>query len=127
MTLDTDLIDVDPSSPDWTQASISYRLEKQPFLAEKTMSTEPEAKGELEEFVELLEDAPDSPAKDKVLVHLRETRFIIANQIPTSDFEEGGYDSVGEFMRFFAEQNGGMIQADGEGFYEGEKLVVELD
>jgi len=127
LALDTDLIDVDPSSPGWTQAAISYRPEKQPFLAETIIATEPEAKEELDEFVELLEDAQDSPAKGNVLAHLRQTTFIVANQIPTSDFENDGYDSVGEFMRFFVEQNGGMIQADGEGFYEGDKLVVQLD
>jgi len=53
--------------------------------------------------------------------------FVVANQIPTSDFEDDGFDSVGEFMHFFVEHHGGMIQADGEGFYEGGQLVVPLD
>jgi len=30
-------------------------------------------------------------------------------------------------MRFFVEHNDGMIQADGEGFYDGLELMVELE
>jgi len=82
---------------------------------------------ELDEFIELVEDAPDGPAGNRVLEHLEGTVFVVANQIPTSDFEDDGFDSVGEFMHFFVEHHGGMIQADGEGFYEGGQLVVPLD
>ena len=126
LALDSDLADVDSSSNDWQQAAVQYRPGKRPFLVEVSTVDQPEAQEELEEFIELLDDVLDTPAKDKVLAHLNKTTFVVANQISTSDFEDDGFDAVGEFMRFFVEHNGGMIQADGEGFYEGERLLLPL-
>jgi len=31
------------------------------------------------------------------------------------------------FPDYFVQHNGGMIQADGEGFYEGNKVIVALE
>jgi hypothetical protein len=125
--IDDRLTDVDPASASWDQVAIGYRQGKNSFLAEVNHTSDPDASEEVEEFVEFLEDVPDTPQRRSVLSHLKRTTFIVANQIPTSDFEDDGYDAVGEFMRFFVEHNGGMIQADGEGFYEGQDLILELE
>jgi hypothetical protein len=82
--------------------------------------------GEIEEFLEFLEDAPDSTAKEKVLQHLRETKAIVATQL-LGDVDDDDYAAAGTFLNFFVEHCGGMIQADAEGFYEGDELIVELE
>ncbi|MGY3317308.1 hypothetical protein ACVWZ7_000411 [Arthrobacter sp. TE12232] len=35
--------------------------------------------------------------------------------------------ALGDILRYLIDNNGAMIQADGEGFYEGEKIIVALD
>jgi hypothetical protein len=60
------------------------------------------------------------------LEHLAATAFVIACQLPSSDIEDDGYNVNGHFLTFFVEHCGGMIQADGEGFYEGDKLILLL-
>lgn len=61
-----------------------------------------------------------------MLRHLGQTRFTVACQLPTSDIDDDGYDAVGAFLEYFVTHSGGMIQADGEGFYRGNRLIVEL-
>jgi hypothetical protein len=110
----------------WSHAAIEYRDGKLPFLTEITWVEDLQGRKEVEEFIELIAETADSPERQRALEHLKRTRFILANEIPTSDFDDQGFDAVGEFMRFFVDRNGGMIQADGEGFYEGDQLVVRL-
>jgi hypothetical protein len=81
---------------------------------------------EIEEFLEMLEEVRKSKKKDLIIKHLHQTAFVVACQIPTSDFEDDGFNAVGTFLQYFLQHSGGMIQADGEGFYDGTKLVVAL-
>jgi len=46
--------------------------------------------------------------------------------LPTSDIDEDGYTALGHVLTYFVNNNAAIIQADGEGFYEGEKVIVEL-
>jgi hypothetical protein len=81
---------------------------------------------ELEEFVEFLEDLADSPEKQKVLDHLEQSKAVVAVQL-LGDVDEAGYTAAGTFLTYFVDHVGGLIQADGEGFYDGDRLVVELE
>jgi hypothetical protein len=121
---------LDLNTPDWEQIAIAYRAGKLPILAECNRDGDGDGdlmREEVAEFVEMVEEAEDAVAKQRVLKHLAATRFIIACQLPTSDIEDDGYDANGEFLRFFVEHCGGMIQADGEGFYDGDKVIIQLD
>jgi hypothetical protein len=113
-------------SDSWSSVAIEYRDGKLPFLAEIRWVDDLEGGEEVHEFVELLAGTAESPERQRTLEHLERTRFVVANEIPTSDFDDHGFEAVDEFMRFFVEHNSGMIQADGEGFYEGDRLVVRL-
>lgn len=62
---------------------------------------------------------------EDVTEHLAATQAIVAAQLPF-DLDEDGYEANYEFLKFFATQCEGMAQADGEGFYAGDKLVVRL-
>jgi hypothetical protein len=126
LRVDSEATEVNATSPSWTQAAVRYQDDRLPFLAEINWvdDEESDAALEIEEFKDGLEELPASPAKEKILNHLQSTTFVVATQIPTSDFEDEGYNAVGEFVRFFLEHNGGMIQADGEGFYNRETLIL---
>jgi hypothetical protein len=114
---------------DWNQAELIYKEGKLPLIVEVSRANQPgEAllHEEIGEFEEFLEDVPESENKRKVLEHLAATRYIVAVQLPASDIDQDGYAANGWFMAYFAENCKGMIQADGEGFYEGNELIVEL-
>ncbi|WP_458111062.1 hypothetical protein M1D88_11770 [Arthrobacter sp. R1-13] len=53
--------------------------------------------------------------------------FIVAARLPVFDFDDDGYTALGHVLIYLVENNGAMIQADGEGFYEGGKVIVVLD
>ena len=75
------------------------------------------AKAECQEFMDELADLEDTPAKNQVIDHLRKTRFIVSCQL-LSDCDEDGYEANGQFLDYFVDHCGALIQADGEGFYE---------
>jgi len=51
--------------------------------------------------------------------------FIIASQL-LNDIEDDGYNANGWFLDYFVQHCGGMIHADGEGFYDGDKIILEM-
>ena len=120
----------DADSRNWSQIEIYYKKNKSPFLSEiiqEEGDSECLMETEIEEFQEFLSEIADSSGKSKVLKHLKETKYIVVNQIPTSDFDDDGYEALGVYLQYFIKHCGGMVQADSEGFYEGNELIVELD
>ncbi len=71
----------------------------------------------------------DAPGKARVIEHLKNTKFIIACQLPVLNMgdDETGYQANDAFLRYFEQHSGGLIQADGEGFYSGQELVLEME
>jgi hypothetical protein len=118
------------ATTDWEQIAVVYRAGKLPILAECNRNDDSDdclANEEIAEFVEFIGKPGLSVAKRKVLQHLAATTFIIACQLPTSDIDEIGYEINSLFLRFFVDNCDGMIQADGEGFYRGNKVIVPLE
>jgi len=129
LELDKGMSAVDEDSIEWEQLALVYRRGKLPILAECNRddgSPESLMQQEIGEFLDSIGRPGPSLAKQRVISHLKKTRYIIACQLPTSDIDDDGYDSNADFLNYFVENCGGMIQADGEGFYEGSKLIVRL-
>lgn len=130
LALDPEVSQASPDDGDWKQVGILYKGHKSSILVEIDRDDgagESLMREEIEEFIERLEDAPMNKNRRQVEGSLRNTRFIVTAQLPTSDIDEEGYAAVGHVLAYFVDNNGAMIQADGEGFYAGEKLIVELD
>jgi hypothetical protein len=110
----------------WRWAAIRYQHGKRPLVDDVGRAA---GNGlpfeEVEEFIELLTEVDESADKGRVLAHLRNSRAVVSAQL-FSDIDDDGYDAVGVFLGFFVEQYGGMIHADLEGFYEGDRLIVQL-
>jgi hypothetical protein len=81
---------------------------------------------EVDGFIDSLEHVGESPEKQRVLEHLQHTKAVVAAQL-LGDIDDDGYTAAGVFLSYFVDHCGGLIQADGEGFYERERLLVELD
>jgi hypothetical protein len=113
-------------SAGWRTAEVRYQRGKWPLVVDVSRAADHGPPFEdVEEFVELLGEVDESADKRRVLAHLRASRAVVTVQL-FSDVDDDGYDAVGAFLGFFVEQCGGMIQADFEGFYEGDRLIVEL-
>jgi hypothetical protein len=128
-TLEVERAAIDLDSVDWDEVPVLYKAGKTPCLS--SISRDEGAsdclfREEVREFEEFLEDVEDSPARQRVIGHLRQSRYVVANQLPTADIDEDGYRASAVFLDYFVHHAGGLIQADGEGFYDGETLLVEL-
>jgi hypothetical protein len=83
-------------------------------------------RAELDEFREELEDSEADPeAVAKVRAHLDRTQGIVAVRVLASDSERG-LEAAWAVLDYYAQREGVLFQADGEGFYEGEELVVAI-
>lgn len=126
----TDLTPEEAGTTNWNAFSLHYDEERLPILVECNMVTDTDELGreEIAEFIEQVEDSGEADENtEKVIAHLQAARFIIACQLPVSDIDDDGYDVNGELMNYFTAHYEGMVQADGEGFYDGDELLVELD
>lgn len=119
--------DDDRSSSAWTQAEFYYNAERQPVVVEINVNDEDEslAAEETREFLEEVGDPGFSLSKRRVISQLRNTRFTVCCQL-LSDIDDDGYNWNGELLDYYVKNHGGMIQADGEGFYRGNKIIVKL-
>jgi hypothetical protein len=110
----------------WRWAELRYQHGKRPLSVDVSREADhgPPFE-EVEEFVELLGEVGESAEKRRVLAHLRQSRAVVGVQL-FSDVDDDGYDAVGVFLGFFVAHCGGMVHADGEGFYDGDRLIVEL-
>jgi hypothetical protein len=128
--IDPEAVEEGPDAANWLtqQVPVRYKQGNNPFLVQvdRKGGEDSGCETEIGEFLEFLEDVDDSRAKNKVIKHLNSTRFTVACQLLTSDIDDDGYNAVGWFMAYFPKHCGGMVQADGEGFYKGNKLIVEL-
>ena len=114
-------------SPQWIEFELTYRPGRNPILVECNRDDGEESlcRRECAEFIDESLGPEGSPARDRVAAHLRATRFTIACQL-LMDIDDAGYAANGEFLHYFVVHCGGMVQADGEGFYEGPELVLPM-
>lgn len=112
----------------WEQVEYFYKEDKQPIVVEFNYNDGPESlvAEECDEFINEIGSPGLSMSKRKVLNHLKNTKYIISCQL-LNDIDDDGYDLNGELLNIFANKYDGLIQADGEGFYKGHKLIVELN
>lgn len=113
----------------WTNFELTYDTERLPLLVELNQKGNSDglAEEEIEEFLEFV-GVPKfyELRKKKVISHLKSTEYIVCIQLPISDIVAKGYDTNGELMEFIELNYSGMVQADKEGFYLKNKLLVEL-
>jgi len=117
----------------WEQVSLIYKEGKLPIIARcmradaKGNGTDADAGSELKSFIERIGAVGKNKTKKRVVDHLKATRFIVALRLPKGDMDDAGWDANGQILTYFLDHCGALIQADGEGFYEGSKLILELD
>ena len=116
----------DNNSTNWNDFELHYKEGKLPILVELNRTDEGLGKEEIEEFIEEIGLPGFSIRKIKVIRYLNRTKYIICNQLPSSDIDEDGFIANEKFTKFFVDNYQGMFQADGEGFYDNNKIILEL-
>ena len=132
----------EPSTPPWTteqlqdrphdSVALCYHPDGPPSLVvDVDHADDPSGIAEeVGEFLERLEDVPPSAARDRIIQHLTRSRFIVAIRIPTSvlgtEHEEALWQASDALLDYFVPHSDGLIQADGEGFYEADTLILNL-
>jgi len=111
----------------WRNAEFFYDEKKSPIVVEINVDEGPESllQAERQEFIDELAELEGSDATARVAEHLRGAKYIVSCRL-LSDIDEGGYEANGQLLDYFVANHDGLIQADGEGFYEGSELTVEL-
>jgi hypothetical protein len=85
--------------------------------------------GTIKEFRSALEAQSPTPGRDRVLAHLGRTRFLVSISVPLSQFaqDEVAWAATDLLLQYFVERRGGMVHAEGEGFYDHDgKLLVTV-
>jgi hypothetical protein len=105
----------------WDEVELSYDEEEAPLTVRCFRA---DAAGlarlseEVADFVADVGELPESPARAQVLEHLTATRTLILVEFPPEGASAAGYRANGWLMSLFVERAGGLVQADGVGFYD---------
>ncbi len=128
LEIDAHFKDTALDSPNWTQVAFSYKESKSSFVCEIDEDSEADdglVSEEVAYFEDLLSHIEDSPEKQRVLQHINITKYIVAAELPF-DFDADGSVALNSLLSYFVRHYDGMVQVDGEGFYERGELIVKL-
>jgi hypothetical protein len=128
-SLGLEAVGIDMDNDNWEQLVWVYKDGKLPILMECNRNTSEDClfREEIDEFLDFIGKPGISLKKRRVIGHLKESKYIIACQLPTSDIDDDGHDATGTLLTYFVVNHSAIIQADGEGFYEGNKVVVAIE
>jgi hypothetical protein len=119
---------LDMEGENWKSFEMNYKEGKSPIIVELNLANDTDEIGrdEAQEFIEEIGSPGLSIKRRKVISHLKQTKYIIANQL-LGDIDDDGYDANGEFMKYFVDNFEGMQHADGEGFYDKDMSLLFKD
>ncbi len=117
------------NSWNWVGMEIGYAKDKKPILVtcvRKGGAQDDIFKQDIEGLLNFVE-AHREIDNWRVVDQLRGCRFYIADVLDKNDITEEGYDFNGWILQFFQENCDGMVQIDGQGYYdENGELLFEL-
>jgi hypothetical protein len=109
----------------WEYFSVRYDPTRRPIDVDVTKSHEDLFVGEIDDFRRAVLQIQSSPATHRVLDTIDRTKFIVAIQIFT-DITDHGRNAYGLLLQHLIDLCDAMVQADGEGFYEGGRLLLPV-
>lgn len=118
---------VDLENPNWEQLQIVIAPGHAPLIVDRDCEGNgSHVRDEVREFLDVLEAAPNSGAKREVAAQLKRTKQVVCLEVPTSDIDPTGWAVAHALVRLLVKTSDGLLQADGEGFYRGNDLILEL-
>ncbi len=116
----------------WKQILFQYDPKNIPIILDRDVISESKniVTDEINEFLDKINELGFSLNKGKIKKMLQVTKQIFALQIPTTDITGNnweGWKLTDAIVKYLVENTNGFVQADGEGFYIGKKLVLKLE
>jgi hypothetical protein len=108
------------------QYAVQYRAGRLPILVDVGQRTDPEIQEEIDEFVDLVKDEPPSLERRRVEDHLTASQFVVAMQVASEEMDDTSLEAAGALLSAYVQRCEGLVQADGEGFYDGDALLLAL-
>jgi hypothetical protein len=116
--------------PDWREATLLGPDSTAPIEVEVALddgSPQCLLRAELQEFREQVKDAGASlRVRKKAIAHLGQVKAVVAVRVPASDWDNA-LNAANTVISFYADRPGALVQADGEGFYDGRRLILATD
>jgi len=119
--------ETDDEKSSWTNFELFYKDGHRPIPVELNWCDEDGSVGDEEraEFLDIVGSPGLSLKKRKVIRLLRQSNYIVCNQL-LSDLDDDGFLANDILMQFFVEKFEGMVHAENEGFYDREgKLLLK--
>jgi hypothetical protein len=118
------------TTPNWRTFHLSYEEQSRSLMLDRSLrgQEERELEEDVEEFLEQLQGLEGDEGKKKQVVDiLNETNQMFALYIP-DDITEEGWELAEKLMENLLEMTDGVLQVDGEGFFDKEgELILEME
>ncbi len=120
--------DSDFDEKDWKHLMLQYDENNEPIRLERNIKERDSIlEEEQEEFLEALEELPDSKEKKKAVDIIKGITQIYAFDIE-EDITEKGWEFLNHLFDFLCDATDGYVQIDDEGIYDKEgKILVEME
>jgi hypothetical protein len=117
------------NSWNWVGLELGYAKDRKPILltcVRKGGAQDDVYKTDIEGLLHFVE-AHHEDDNWRVVDQLRACRFYIATILDKNDISEEGYDFNGWILQFFQENCDGLVQIDGQGFFNAEgEIILEM-
>jgi len=119
----------DPISQRWEQAVFYHEQDETPITIQCSRDDgTPRCmlREETGEFLHRVGRPGLSGTKRRVLKHLKETKVIVACKLPPGERNRQALHVHLQMLRFYMARCKGLLQIDGEGFYEHDRLLLDM-
>lgn len=106
------------------QLDIVYAAQRQPLTVDLTDSTDATTREEIKNFLDAVSRLPHNPSQELVLDVLARAQAVVAIGVP-DDFDQQS-PALRDVIDLVADAAEGLFQVDGEGFYDGDELILKL-
>jgi hypothetical protein len=106
------------------QLDVWYDANFSPLTVELTDSNHATTRQEIMQFIEWVSRQSGEPAQGQVLDVLARTQAVLAIGVP--DDYDNTNDALNEIIDIVANAAEGLFQVDGEGFYDGNQLILPM-
>ena len=119
---------VSQHSEGWTRLRVFYAPGRSPLgLERQSLHGDAPLSEPLRALMDATADAKDSRGKGKVLAFLGECRQVFELSVPPEyDWHAGRHLVTTELLDYLRQATDGMVQADGEGYYERNRVILKL-
>jgi len=121
---------IPPDSPNWDDVILESKEDVGPITLHCSRDDGTEESlffEEIREFLYLIGRPGLNMTKRRVIKHLKMCKVIFASKLPPDTHAEGRKRGVQyDVIRYLASKASGLVQVDGEGFYQDEKLLLKM-